>query len=415
MQESLPWWSATRAVLAAAIIMACTLPGRTHGMGIITTRLLESFEGLGEVGLANINLVATLVGSLLCIPIGWLLDRVRISTVALVCILGLGGAVWGMCQSHTLLALAISITLTRAIGQSMLSVISLAVIGKSFPRRPGAIMGGYAIVMTMMMAVWTGYLAWRVSAMPWRVTWEELSYGLFLLGPVVWLLSWNLPGAISPRSDEQSSHVGSVSSATLKQALATPCFWMFSICISLFGMISAGLSLFQQSIFADRGIEESIYHQVLVLGLLVGLIANLLGGYLATKMPLQVLQGVAMLLLAVSLAALPFLSTTMHAYSFCIVYSAGGGILTVLFFTVWGQAFGTRSLGSIQGAAQILTVIASAAGPLLFAQSHAQLGSYRPVLLTYVSICVLLGFASLTIRVPSAMDGDWQNSESLTP
>jgi hypothetical protein len=33
-----------------------------------------------------------------------------------------------------------------------------------------------------------------------------------------------------------------------------------------------------------------------------------------------------------------------------------GGMLTVLFFIVWKQAFGQRHLGKIQGAAQMLSV-----------------------------------------------------------
>ncbi len=39
----------------------------------------------------------------------------------------------------------------------------------------------------------------------------------------------------------------------------------------------------------------------------------------------------------------------------------------VLFFSVWPRAFGRRDLGRIQGAAQALTVLASAVGPLLLA------------------------------------------------
>jgi hypothetical protein len=51
-------------------------------------------------------------------------------------------------------------------------------------------------------------------------------------------------------------------------------------------------------------------------------------------------------------------------------------MVTVLFFAVWGQAFGPAHLGKIQGAAQLLTVVASAAGPWLLAEAKKQTGSY---------------------------------------
>ena len=55
-------------------------------------------------------------------------------------------------------------------------------------------------------------------------------------------------------------------------------------------------------------------------------------------------------------------------------------MITVIFFAVWRQAFGAAQLGRIQGAAQMLTVLASAVGPLIFAQSAAWTGSYFPAL-----------------------------------
>jgi cyanate permease len=58
-------------------------------------------------------------------------------------------------------------------------------------------------------------------------------------------------------------------------------------------------------------------------------------------------------------------------------------------------------LGRIQGAAQMLTVLASAIGPLLFAQSSERLGSYTPVIWT-LAVCVLaFSVASLRIALPS--------------
>jgi hypothetical protein len=63
-----------------------------------------------------------------------------------------------------------------------------------------------------------------------------------------------------------------------------------------------------------------------------------------------------------------------------IVYSVGlgmaGGVVTVVHFTFHGRAFGRRHLGQIQGASHVLSVFASAIGPVLLTAGHANTGSY---------------------------------------
>src|SRR3954465_8954806 len=61
-------------ILTAAVVMLGTLPGRTQGLGLITEPLTRDL-GLDRVSFANINLWATLVGSVFCFPAGWLFDR----------------------------------------------------------------------------------------------------------------------------------------------------------------------------------------------------------------------------------------------------------------------------------------------------------------------------------------------------
>src|SRR5947209_3383547 len=61
-------------IAVAAMAMVATLPGRTHGLGLITEPLLKDL-GLDRVDFAAVNLWATLLGAAFCLPVGWLLDR----------------------------------------------------------------------------------------------------------------------------------------------------------------------------------------------------------------------------------------------------------------------------------------------------------------------------------------------------
>ncbi len=409
--STVAYWGRVGAIVAASFTMAATLPGRTHGLGIITTRLLVDFQQLSESNYAQINLVATLIGSLMCLPCGWLIDRYGMRPVSVLVLCALGSVVLWMSGVRSVLALCCALTLTRGIGQSMLSVVSLAIIGKSFPDRPGNAMGAYAVLLTFLMAAWTGLLGYRVTIVGWRIAWNEVGWGVFIVLPIVWFLTprylqFNFK---SLQGSADSPHQKNAF-ATFTQAIATPCFWIFALGISLFGMISSGVSLFQQSILASRGFSEELYHSSLVLGLFVGMASNLLGGWLATKYPMQYLLSSSLMLLAASLMSLTFLTTTFQAYAFCVAYSISGGLITVLFFTVWGHAFGTGALAKIQGAAQMLTVLASSVGPLLVTESRAQFHTYDFVVWVFAGASSLLGIAAIWISVPSYANGDWNTN-----
>src|SRR5436190_23575913 len=73
----------------AALAMVGALPGRTQGLGLITEPLLVDL-GVDRIQFAQINLVATLAGSLMCFGIGGLVDRrgSRIVLTALALLLG---------------------------------------------------------------------------------------------------------------------------------------------------------------------------------------------------------------------------------------------------------------------------------------------------------------------------------------
>ena len=132
----------------AALAMVGTLPGRTQGLGLITEPLIRDL-GLSRVVYTQVNLVATLIGALFCIGVGRLIDRLGSRLVLTVTAVALGLTVLTMSQASSLVGLLIFVTLTRGFGQSALSVVSLAMVGKWFRRRLTVAMAIYALVMSI--------------------------------------------------------------------------------------------------------------------------------------------------------------------------------------------------------------------------------------------------------------------------
>jgi MFS family permease len=135
-------------LLVAAVAMVGTLPGRTQGLGLITEPLLADL-GISRVRYAELNFWATILGSAGAIGVGQLIDRLGSRIVLTLVALALGSVVCAMSQTSSFAALALGITLTRGLGQSALSVVSIAMVGHWFVRKIDAAMAVYSVAMSI--------------------------------------------------------------------------------------------------------------------------------------------------------------------------------------------------------------------------------------------------------------------------
>ncbi len=74
--------------------------------------------------------------------------------------------------------------------------------------------------------------------------------------------------------------------------------------------------------------------------------------------------------------------------------------MIVIFFSFWSHAYGRAHLGKIQGAAQALTVIASAIGPLLLAECVTRTGSYAAMFYLLAFFVLLLALSAWFVKLP---------------
>ena len=394
-------------VVVAAAAMTATFPGRTQGLGMVTEPLLHDL-GLDRTWYASLNLAATLTGAAFCLPIGGLVDRWGARSVLAAVLLTLGTVVVWMSTVQGWLALLFALTLTRGLGQSALSVVSIVLVAKWFPgRRLGMAMACYSFLVSLgfMGAIKTVSLALVDCALPWRTVWAGVGLVLLaILAPASWLLARSTPEEIglSVTGEGDTPGAGLLEGCPLGAALRTPAFWAFSLAVSFYGLIASGISLFNEAIFAERGFDRSVFHHALLVTTVTGLASKFAAAWLSERWHINRLLALALLLLTAALLALPLVQTLLHVYLYATVMGAAGGVIALVFFAVWGQVFGRRDVGRIQGIAQMLTVLASALGPLLFASCWEHMGSYVPVFLALAPVAVALAVTCWCVRLPDA-------------
>ena len=389
----------------AALAMVGTLPGRTQGLGLITEPLLRDL-GVTRVAYAQINLAATLVGALFCAGIGRLMDRQGSRLVLTTLAVSLGAVVVAMSQAGSVAALLVFVTLTRGLGQSALSIVSLAMVGKWFRRRLTHAMAVYAIAMSIGFMLAFPVVGAVVLASGWRVAWGAVGASLVLvLAPLAWLFVRSSPEAMGlevdggPGASAEETRAGPPD-ATLGDALRAPAFWVVALASSMYGLIASGIGLFNESILAERGFAPEVYHRALAVTAITALAGNFAAGALADRRGVRHVLIAALVLLTGGLAALARVVTIQHVMAQAVVMGLAGGFVMVVFFSFWGRAFGRAHLGRIQGAAQAMTVLASAVGPLLLAVWVDVTGSYASAFYALAAVVAALAAAAALVRMP---------------
>jgi MFS family permease len=405
-------------IIIAAVCMVATFPGRTNGLGFITEFILADLH-IDRTIYGYYNLAATLIGALFCIPVGTMLDRYECRKVLAIVLSALGFSVLFMSAAGNHVLFLISLVLTRGFGQSALSVASITLISKFFPKKNlGFAMGVYSVLTALffMIAFWAMGAALthltshsfslgqdEITADHWRIAWGSIGLILLFICVPVILIFIRSSAKISPTDMEEknadSSHPQQ--GIPFSRAIRTSIFWIFAISIAFFGLINSGIALYNEDILSERGFDAQMYYFLMVLPLPFALASNLIIGYLARHVKITYLLAFSLFFTGLVKLLFPFIQTAPQVYAYTITLAISGGGLTVLFFIVWADVFGKQDVGRIQGVAQMISVFASAIGPVLFAYSREWTGSYSPAFFISGGLTIIFAIAACIVKIPA--------------
>jgi MFS family permease len=112
------------------------------------------------------------------------------------------------------------------------------------------------------------------------------------------------------------------------------------------------------------------------------------------------LLGVGVALLAVSMALFPATTTVPLALVYAALLGMSGGVITVIYFAVYGHTYGRGHLGAIQATVQVLSVLASATGPVVLAACREFAGTTDPFFYFFAGGAMILAVLAWVVRPP---------------
>jgi MFS family permease len=400
----LPFYYGWVNVVVAAVAMSATLPGRTYGLALIKEPLRANL-GISDFRFNALNFWAIVLGAVLVLPVGRLIDRIGARTALVVVAALLGACVLLMSRAWDEASLLVTLTLVRGLGQGAQSVVSIALVGKWFKRRAGPAMGVFTVLLAFGFVGPIFAVGAAVKDMGWRAAWASIGYVLLLgLAPLGWLLARSSPEDCGIAPDEAGPDQPHESvSVPLDGALKTPAFWAYTAAATLFNLVFSALTLDNEALLVEHGLHGRQVND-LILGVLLvsGLPANIVAGWLGRHLPMGKLLSAGMAALTLSLLVFPMVFSVGMAAGYAALLGVSGGIITVIYFAVYGHTYGRRHLGVIQAVVQVLAVLASATGPLVLAACRELLGGTTPFFYTFAAGAAILALLAWMVPTPSS-------------
>ena len=382
-------------VALAALAMVATLPGRTVGLGLITESLISEF-GMTRTEYAKFNMIATLLGTAGALIAGPLTDRFGIRVTLSGTLILLGCLVMTMSQWVTAATVMAFLILTRTVGQSALSTISVTSVGKWFTTRLAIAMGVFSVIVAIGFSVAIVGAQTQIAIVGWRKVWMTIGLSVLILGLLCVALARR-----GESSQQASEELGNGTVLTLREALLTPCFWVFAIGMALYGGLIASVSLFNESILRELGFGQETFRYAMAGLMSAGLLGNMIAAWSARRIGLPRVMAVSLAILTIVMLTYDRLQSDWQVITHAGIFGFCGGVFSVLFFTGFGQAFGHTHLGKIQGCAQALAVIASALGPWWLADVQQRLGSYFFAMTSVAPVFALVAICAWFTKIPS--------------
>lgn len=400
-------------IMAAGTLgMIMTSPGQTYTESIFIEYLINDLA-ISRSLISMLYSFGTLVGGFSLPLWGKQIDRhgTRKIVTIISILFGLSCIYMGFVQNALMIGLGFM--LVRMLGQGSLGLVSQTAINQWWVRKRGMIMGISGLLMAILgIGGFPSLVYWLISAFEWRLAYGILGVSLLvIMAPVGLIFFRNRPedyqlqpdGTVNDDSDPSNPSIDifiEEENWTLKEALRTPTFWVFSFSFSLFALLITGISFHLVSIFHVQGLEASLAAGVYLPIAITAAGANFLIGYLSDRMPLRYLLATGLFFQAISMLMGLWIRDPVSVLFFGVIIGIANGIPRALGTVTWPSFFGRKHLGSIFGFTSALTVFGAAIGPLPFGYAYDRIGSYQPVLWGSAIISVLFGLVTLMTRKP---------------
>lgn len=387
-------------MLAGGVLSAMSAPGQTAGLSVFTDPLIAEI-GVSRTAISISYLIGTLVGAAALPFVGRALDRWGVRGATVVIAVAFAGFLTGLSFVSDLVGLTAGFIGVRMAGQGALSLAATTLVARAITRRRGLALGAATamgsggislapVLLEGMIASWGIQTVWRLEA----------AAVLAVVVPIALLLPRHRcrDTATVAATDAERPTPGPV--WTLGQAVRTSMFWVLAAGVATSGMLGTALAFHQISVLGAQGLSPVQAAANFLPQTVTGILATLLTGAVADRIPPKFGVTFAMATLAGALLLLPAVSPGLSAVVYGLVLGAATGSLRGLEAAAYVRYYGATHIGAIRGVATAISLASTAVGPVLLSVGHDLAGGYRLPVLVLATLPAVVAVLSVFARAP---------------
>ncbi|AEG91753.1 MFS transporter [Ramlibacter tataouinensis] len=382
-------------LVAAGALMGCVAIGVVFSLAVLLEPM-GAASGWSRAGISGAMTLAFLSMGVAGFGWGTLSDRYGPRVVVLAGSVLLGLASVGASRAASLLEFQLfyGVLMGAAAGSFFAPVI--AATAASFERHRSLAVSLVSAGMGMGPMTISPLVGWLVTQHDWRTT-------LLIVGILAWALT--LPAVWFVRSAPAAAQAGAGEGGgappmTARQALRSKAFIVLAA--TFFACCAAHSGPIFHTVSYAIGCGLSTVAAVTIYSMegAAGLGGRLLFGLLADRLGAKPVLVAGLLVQAFAAAAYLLVNQLGGFYAVALVFGMAYGGTMPLYATLAREAFGPRILGTMLGAATLLSSLGMATGPLLGGWLYDRFGSYAWLYLG--SLAVGLGAAAIALMFPAS-------------
>ncbi len=398
-------FSGWRIAAFATVVLGLTGPGQTIGVSVFIDHFADDLE-LSKNAVAGGYAIGTLTGSLMMPTVGGWIDRygVRRSMTTIATLFSI--ALVAMSGVQGIVSLTVGFVFIRMLGQGSLSLTGIVSVSLWFEQKRGMALGIVLTASSALMALVPVALSFVIGEFGWRQAWLFAAATVAMIViPIAWFGMIDRPSVvgqhvdgITPEDHELDVDVWGVDRST---AMHTRAFWILAGSTAAGSMLVTGVNFHQISLLGESGFSETeaaIMFLPQVLGTSFG---SPLSGLILDRVGSRYGPAISLVLLSLVLLLAGSVSSTGAVIGYACVLGFYSGVTRTLGSALVPGWFGTKHIGSIQGAMTFMGVLASAAGPIALALTESMTGSFRTAALVWCGVPLVGAAIAARNRLPT--------------
>lgn len=382
-------------IVAAGALMTCVALGAMFSLAIFQEPIATA-TGWSHAGIASamtLNFIVMGIGGFLW---GTASDRFGARIVVLIGAAGLGLALVLASRAETLLQFQLTYGILVGLAASTFFAPMIATTTGWFEENRSLAVSLVSAGMGVAPMTISPFARWLISAYDWRTA-------MLLIGVAAWVLL--IPAALLVRrpptdASDDPADVGMArgEQPKLSQVFRSPQFIVLGLTFFACCAAHSGPIFHMVSYATICGIAPMAAVSIYSVEGLAGLGGRLLYGGLADRIGVKPVLVAGLLVQAIALAAYLFVSRLGEFYALAIIFGSAYGGVMPLYAVLAREYFGPRIVGTVFGAATMLSSLGMAFGPLIGGWIFDTYANYSWLFIG--SALVGLGAAAIALAFP---------------